>query len=85
MLSPMLFIAVLYLIIRNMVMKDAKRKLLYADQTTWPWWRVADRSEGDSFVYLGGAVCGSGKTERERDRERCSEEHMPERTRGESH
>ena len=80
-LSPLLFIAVLYLISRNRVMKVAKRKLLYADQTTWPWWRVANRSQGDSFVYLGGAVCGGGKTERER--ERCVEEHMPERTRGE--
>ena len=31
-------------------------------------------TQGDSFVYLGGAVCGDGKTERE---------HRPERKRGE--
>ena len=31
------------------------------------------------FVYLGGAVCGSWKTEREV----CIEEHRPERTHGE--
>ena len=24
-------------------------------------------TQGDSYVYLGGAVCGDGKTERERD------------------
>ncbi len=34
-------------------------------------------NQGDSFVYLGGAVCGDGKTER-----RYVEEHRPERTRG---
>ena len=33
----------------------------------------------DSFVYLGGAVCGDGKT----GRERYVEEHRSERTRGE--
>ena len=33
----------------------------------------------DSFVYLGGAVCGDGKTERER----YVEEYRLERTRGE--
>ena len=31
MLSPLLFIAVLYLISRKTVMKDAMKKLLYAD------------------------------------------------------
>ena len=36
------------------------------------------RSRGDSFVYLGGAVCGDGKTERE-VRQRAHAE----RTRGE--
>ena len=36
-------------------------------------------TQGDSFVYLGGAVCGGGKT----DRERYVEEHRPERTCGE--
>ena len=33
----------------------------------------------DSFAYLGGAVCGDGKTERERYVEEC----RPERTHGE--
>ena len=36
-------------------------------------------TQGDSFVYLGGAVCGYGKTKRER----YVEEHSSERTRGE--
>ena len=36
-------------------------------------------TQGDSFVYLGGALCGDGKTERER----YVGEHRPERTRGE--
>ena len=36
-------------------------------------------TEKNSVVYLGGAVCRDGKTERER----YVEEHMPERTRGE--
>ncbi len=36
-------------------------------------------TQGDSFVYLGVAVCGDGKTERER----YIEEHRPEGTRGE--
>ena len=109
-LSPLLFIAVLDLISRKTVVKDAMKKLLHA--TTWPWWQMANRSymihwrsgtgylpdtcglkinvektevlhiglqreeldielegkkltQGDSFVYLGGAVCGDGKTERE--------------------
>ena len=35
-------------------------------------------TQGDSFVYLGGAVCGDGKT-----RERYVEEYRLERTRGE--
>ena len=35
-------------------------------------------TQRDSFVYLGGAVCGDGKTERER----YVEEYRPERTRG---
>ena len=36
-------------------------------------------TQGDSFVYLGGAGCGDGKTERER----YVEEHRSERTHGE--
>ena len=36
-------------------------------------------TQWDSFVYLGGAVSGDGKTERER----YVEEYRPERTRGE--
>ena len=36
-------------------------------------------TQGDSFVYIGGAVCGDGKTERER----YVEEYRLERTRGE--
>ena len=36
-------------------------------------------TQGDSFVYLEGAVCGDGNTERAR----YVEEHRPERTRGE--
>ena len=36
-------------------------------------------TQGNSFVYIGGAVCGDGWTEREG----CVEEHRPERTRGE--
>ena len=35
-------------------------------------------TQGDSFVYLGGAVCGDGKMERER----YVEEYKLERTRG---
>ncbi len=35
-------------------------------------------TQGDSFVYLGGAVGGDEKMERER----YVEEHRPERTRG---
>ena len=107
-LSPLLFIAVLDLISRNTVMKDAMKKLLYADdlalvangnqelQETMEEWNglfikhglklnlektevlhIGHQREGldielegkilnqrDSFVYLGGAVCGDGKTER---------------------
>ena len=42
-------------------------------------------TQQDSFVHIGGAVCGDGKTERERERERerYVEEYRPERTRGE--
>ena len=106
MLSPLLFIAVLDLISRKTVMKDATKKLLYADdralvangkQESLEEWNglftrhglkinlektevlhiVHQREEldielegkkltqGDSFVYLGEAVCGDGKTERE--------------------
>ena len=36
-------------------------------------------TQRDSFVYLGGPVCGDGKTERER----YVEEYRPERTHGE--
>ena len=36
-------------------------------------------TQGNNFVYIGGAVGGDGKTERER----CVEENRPERTRGE--
>ena len=45
-LSPLLFIAVLDLIIsRKTVMKDAMRKLLDTSmQTTWPWWQMANRT-----------------------------------------
>ena len=111
-LSPLLFIAVLDLISRKTVMKDAMKKLLYADdqalvangkqelqETLEEWNGMFTRyglninlqktevlhighqreeldielegkklTQGDSFVYLGGAVCGDGgKTERERE------------------
>ena len=123
MLSPLLFTAVLDLISRKMVVKDAMKKLLYADdltlvangkqelhETMEEWNGLFTRhglkinlektellhichqreeldielegkklTQGDSFVYLGGAVCGDGKTERER----CFGEYRPERTRGE--
>ena len=109
MLSPLLFIAVLGLISRKTVVKDATKKLLYADdlalvangkqeleETLEEWNGLFTRrglninvertevlhiglqreeldielewkklTQGDSFVYLGGAVCGDGKTERE--------------------
>ena len=108
-LSPLLFIAVLDLISRKTVVKDAMKKLLYADdlalvandkqelQETMEEWNGLFTKHGlklnlektevlhighqreeldielegkkltqrDSFVYLGGAVCGDGKTERE--------------------
>ena len=108
-LSPLLFIAVLDLISRKTVVKDALKKLLYADdlalvangkqelqETLEEWNGLFARhglkvnvektevlhighqreeldielegkklTQGDSFVYLGGAVCGDGKTERE--------------------
>ena len=123
MLSTLLFIALLYLISRKTVMKDALKKLLYADDLalvangkqelqetleewnglfTRHWLKInAEKTEvlnighhreeldielegkkltqGDSFVYLGGAVCGDGKT----GRERYVEEYRLERTRGE--
>ena len=122
-LSPLLFIAVLDLISRKTVVKDAMKKLLYADgmallangkqelqEILEEWNGLFTRNglklnlkktevlhighqkeeldielEGkkltqrDSFVYLGVAVCGDGKTERER----YVEENRPERTRGE--
>ena len=110
MLSPLLFIvAVLNLISRKTAMKDAMRKLLYADglalvangkqelQETMEQWNGLFIKHGlklnlkktevlhighqreeldielegkklnqrESFVYLGGVVCGYGKTERE--------------------
>ncbi len=109
MLSPLLFISVLGLISRKTVMKDAMKKLLYADnlalvangkqnlqESLEEWHGLFTRyglkiylektevlhighqreeldieldgkklTQGDSFVYLGGAVCGDGKTERE--------------------
>ena len=104
-LSPLLFIAVLDLISRKTVVKDAMKKLLYADdlalvangkQGLQEWNGLFTRhglkinvektevlhislqreeldielegkklTQGDSFVYLGGAVCGDGKAERE--------------------
>ena len=108
-LSPLLFTAVLDLISRKTVVKDAVKKLLYADdlalvtngkqelQETMEEWNGLFIKHGlklnlekmevlqighqreeldfelegkilnqrDSFVYLGGAVCGDGKTERE--------------------
>ncbi len=107
--SPLLFIAVLDLISRMTVVKDAMKKLLYADdlalvvngkqelqETLEEWNGLFTRhglrinvektevlhighqreelyielegkklTQGDSFVYLGGAVCGDGKMERE--------------------
>ena len=108
-LSALLFIAVLDLISRKTVMKDAMKKLLYADdlalvangkqelqESLEEWNGLFTRhglkinlekmevlhvshqreeldielegrklTQGDSFMYLGGAVCGDGKTERE--------------------
>ena len=105
-LSPLLFIAVLDLISRKTVVKDAMKKLLYADdlalvangkqETLEEWNGLFTRhglkinvektevlhiglqreeldielegkklTQGGSFVYLGGALCGDGKTERE--------------------
>ena len=107
-LSPLLFIAVLDLISRKTVVKDAMQKLLYAEdlamvmngkqelQDTLEDWNgrftrhglknylektdllhLGHQSEelgielegkkltpGDSLLYLGGAVCGDGKSER---------------------
>ena len=122
-LSLPLFIALLDLISRKTVVKDAMKKLLYADdlalvangkqelqETLEEWNGLFARhglkinvektevlhichqreeldieleskklTQGDSFVYLGGAVCGDGKAERER----YVEEYRLERTRGE--
>ena len=108
-LSPLLFRAVLDLISRKTVVKDALKKLLYANdlallangkqelqETLEEWNGLFTRhglkinvektevlhighqreeldielegkklTQGDSFVYLGGAVCGDGNTERE--------------------
>ena len=109
MLSPLLFIGVLDLISRKTVVKDAMKKLIYADdlslvangkqelQEIMEEWNglfikhglklnlektevlhISHQREDldielegkkltqrDSFVYLGGAVYGDGKTERE--------------------
>ena len=122
-LSPLLFIAVMDLISRKTMMKDAMEELRYAgdlalmangrhelQETVDEWNGLFTRhdlkiniektevlhiyhqreeldielagkkvTQGDSFVYLGGAACGYGKTERER----YVEEHSSERTRGE--
>ena len=105
-LSPLLFVEVLDLISRKTLMKDAMKKLLYADdlalvangkqETLEEWNGLFTRhalkinvekmevlhighqreeldieldgkklTQGDSFVYLGGAVGGDGKTDRE--------------------
>ena len=108
-LSPLLFMVVLDLIGRKTVIKDATKKLLYADdlalvandkhelqETLEEWNRLFIRhglkinldktvvlhighqreeldmemegkklTQEDSYVYLRGAVCGDGKTERE--------------------
>ena len=108
-LSPLLFIAVLDLISRKTVVKDAMKKLRYADdlalvtngkqelqETTEEWNGLFIKhglklnlektevlhighqreeldielegmilNQRDGFVYLDGAVCGDGKTERE--------------------
>ena len=108
-LSPLLFISVLDLICRKTVVKDAMKKLLYADdlalvtngkqelQETMEEWNGLLIKEGltlnlektevlhighqreeldielegkilnqrDGFLYICGAVCGDGKTERE--------------------
>ena len=108
-LSPLLFIAVLDLVSRKTVVKDAMKKLLSADylalvangkqelQETMEEWNGLFTKHGltlnlektevlhighqmeelqielegkkltqrDSFLYLGGAVCGDGKTEKE--------------------
>ena len=108
-LSPLLFIAVQDLISRKTLVKDAMKKLLYADDLalvtngkqelheTMEEWNGLFIKHGlklnlektevlhighqreeldielegkilnqrDSFVYIGGAVCGDGKTERE--------------------
>ena len=110
--SPLLFIAVLDLISRKPVVKDAMKKLLYADDLALvangkheileEWNGLFTRhglklslektevlqighqreeldielekklTQRDSVVYLGGAVCGDGKTERERGTSKSS-------------
>ena len=115
--SPLLFITVLDLISRKTVMKDAMKKLLYADdlalvangirETLEEWNRLFTRhglkinldktevlhighqreeldmklegkklTQEDSFVYLGGAVCGDGKTERGTSKSTGQSEHV---------
>ena len=95
-LSPLLFIALLDLISRKTMVKDAMEKLLYAYdlalvandkqelQEILEVWNGLFTRHGlkldlelaielagkkltqlASFMYLGGAVCGDGKTERE--------------------
>ena len=58
-LSPLLFISVLDLISRNPVMKGAMKKLLYM-QTTWPWWRVANRSYRRHWMSRTGCLHARG-------------------------
>ena len=52
-LSPLLFISVLDLISRNPVMKDAMKKLLYADDLAW--WLMANRSY--RIHWMSGTGC----------------------------
>ena len=54
-LSPLLFIAVLDLSSSKTVVKDAMKKLLKFMQTTWPWWRMANRSYRRQ--WRSGTVC----------------------------
>ena len=49
--SPLVFIAVLDLISRKTVTKDAMRKLLYADER--PWWRLKISLEKTGVLHLG--------------------------------
>ena len=52
-LSPLLCIAVLDLVSSKTVVKDAMKKLFM--QTTWPWWRMANRSYRRQ--WRSGTVC----------------------------